>query len=246
MWYFLPIVAGCCYTGSSNARLVREVGRLISEVRQQFLQHQDAYERGFPLIADAFENEYEWPEMDTLRHEACLCIAFGLNQAAITLCNHLLESLLKYSLIYHHSINRETKTAPTSTEVVKLMESYTEEGISKYAHLTLNRTIDEAHSLSLIDDEEKDTLHKFRHSFRNAYSHADKKKTFGDTAVPVQGARIEGGRIITGVPVEAVITEIPIVHGIIQAMKAAEDAPYYFLYLDNLVRCLKTRVFPNA
>jgi len=184
--------------------------------------------------------------MDTLRHEACLCIAFGLNQAAITLCNHLLESLLKYSLIYHHSINSETKRTATSTELVKLMESYTEEGITKYGHLTLNRTIEEAHSLGLIDDEEKDMLHQFRHSFRNAYSHADKKKTFGDTAIPVQGARIEGGGIIANVPVDAVIAEIPILHSIAQAMKATEDAPYYFLYLDNLVRSLKARVFPNA
>jgi len=184
--------------------------------------------------------------MDTLRYEGCLCIAFGLNQAAITLCNHFLESLLKYSLIYHHSINSEKNTAQISNDIVNLMASYTEEGIAKYGHLTLNRTIEEAHTLALIDDEEKEKLHEFRRFFRNAYSHGDKKKTFGETAVPVQGARIEMDGIVAGVPIEAVIANLPIIHSIAQAMKATEDAPYYFLYLDGLVRRLKKRVFPHA
>jgi len=40
------------------------------------------------------------PELDVIRHEVCLCLIFHLNQAAIALTNHLLESFLKYSLIF--------------------------------------------------------------------------------------------------------------------------------------------------
>jgi len=157
-----------------------------------------------------------------------------------------LESLLKYSLIYFHSINNEKNVSLSNTEIIALMAAFTEEGIKKYGDMQLSRTIDEAHGLGLIDDAERDMLHQFRHNFRNAYSHADKQKTFGVIAIPVQSAKIGDGHIVTGIPVEAKIAELPILHSIAQAMKAAEDAPYYFLYLDELVRRLKKRVFPNA
>jgi hypothetical protein len=218
---------------------------LTTNTNQLFLKYQDTFAQSYPLIAFAFENEYGWPEMDTLRHEACLCIAFGLCQSAMTLCNHFMESLLKYSLIYHHSINNEP-TILSGTDIVEMMEAYTKKGIEKYGHLTLNSTIDEAHSLGIIEDDEKVMLHNFRQDFRNAYSHADKKKTFGDTTVPVQSARIESDGIVTGIPVNAVIASNPIIHSIAQASKAANDAPYYFLYLDNLVRSMKPRVFRDA
>lgn len=210
----------------------------------EFPRLKKAFEHKFPLVAYAFENEYGWPEMDTLRHEVCLCIAFDLNQAAITLCNHLLESLLKYSLIYFHSIKNEKNVSLGNTEIIALMAAFTEKGIKKYGDMQLNRTIDEAHGFGLIDDAERGMLHQFRHDFRNAYSHSDKQKTFGGIAVPVQSAKIGSEQIITGIPVEAKIAELPIIQSIAQAMKAAEDAPYYFLYLDELVRRLKKRVFP--
>lgn len=183
--------------------------------------------------------------MDTLRHEVCLCIAFGLSQAAITLSNHLMESLLKYSLIYHHS-NHNEPTVKAGTDFVKEMEAYTEEGINKYGHISLSKSIEAAHSHGLLEDEEKEALNEFRVNFRNAYSHADKDKTFGRKAVSVQGARIEAEGIVTGAPVQAVIAKNPIVHSFAQAMKATEDAPDYFLYLDRLVRRMKIRVFPNS
>lgn len=217
-----------------------------SEIKQIFIKQQEAFERRFPLVANAYNNEYGWPELDTLRHEACLCIAFNLNQAAITLCNHLLESLLKYSLIYSYSINNEPSKLPPSNEIVKAVVGHTKEGINKYGGMALNQTINGAFSAGLIDDNEKNKLHEFRRIFRNAYSHADKKKTFGDMLVPVQGARIEKNKIETNIPVETAIAEIPIIHSIVQAMKAGEDAPNYFLYLDGLVRRMKKRVFPNG
>jgi hypothetical protein len=210
----------------------------------EFPRLKEVFERKFPLVTHAFENEYGWPEMDTLRHEACLCIAFDLNQAAITLCNHLLESLLKYSLIYFHSIKNKENVSLGNTEIIALIAAFTEEGIRKYGDMQLSRTIDEAHGLGLLDDAEKDMLHQFRRNFRNAYSHADKQKTFGAIAIPVQSAKIGSGQIVTGIPVEAKVAELPIIHSIAQAMKATEDAPDYFLYLDELVRRLKERVFP--
>jgi len=155
---------------------------LTTDLAKEFIKHQDIFEKKYPIISEAYENEYGWPEMDTLRHEACLCIAFGLNQAAITLCNHMMESLLKYSLIYHHSINNE-KVIEAGNGLVKVMESYTEEGIKKFGHITLDQSIKEAFSRGLIEEDEKGMLNKFRNDFRNAYSHADKERSSPRSAV---------------------------------------------------------------
>lgn len=218
---------------------------MVTESKKEFLKHQGTFERNYPEISESFENEYNWPEMDTLRHEACLCIAFGLSQSAITICNHMMESLLKYSLIYHHSINNEGAFKP-GADLVKVMEAYTEEGIKKFGDLTLGQTIKEAFSNDLIDDKEKEMLNKFRVNFRNAYSHSDKEKIFEDKSITVQSAKISPEGIVPGTPVQAVIAKNPIVHSIAQAMKASQDAPGYFLYLDGLVRHMKKRVFPDG
>lgn len=218
---------------------------MVSESSNEFLKHQEVFEKNYPVISEAFKNEYNWPEMDTLRHEACLCISFGLSQSAITLCNHLMESLLKYSLIYHYSIKNE-QSFSAGGDLVKIMEEYTEEGINKFGHLALSQTIKEAYSHGLIDDQEKKVLNEFRVNFRNAYSHADKEKTFGNKEISVKSAKVEPEGIVSGASVQAVIAKNPIIHSIAQAMKAAQEAPHYFLYLDGLVRRMKTRVFPNG
>lgn len=157
----------------------------------------------------------------------------------------MMESLLKYSLIYHHSINNE-QAFETGADLVKVMEAYTEEGINKYGHITLSQSIKAAYACGLIEEEEKKVLNKFRDQFRNAYSHADKEKTFGNTAVSVQSAKINPEGIVPSVPIQAVIAKNPVVHSIAQAMKAEQEAPGYFSYLDRLVRLMKARVFPNG
>lgn len=112
----------------------------------------------FKLVVFEYGNPYGWPEMDTLRHEICGCIGFGLNQAAITLTNHLLESLLKYSLAYTYS-QRNVKPTELEYELVNLAMQYTEEGLKKYGKEKLSRNIDEAQKVGLIDSEEAEVLH---------------------------------------------------------------------------------------
>ena len=62
----------------------------------------------YNTIAEAFENEYGWPEVDSVRSEVCKCLICGLHQAAITLTNHLLESVLKKALIIEESAKNKT------------------------------------------------------------------------------------------------------------------------------------------
>ena len=75
--------------------------------------------KNYPQVITAFKTCYNLPELDPVRHEISLCLIFGLYQAAITLTNHLLESMLKYGLTYHHAINNRPVNPAQSAAVVK-------------------------------------------------------------------------------------------------------------------------------
>jgi hypothetical protein len=99
--------------------LTQEVNKIIKS-RIAFIN------RNYPAVRDAYQNHYNWPEMDTLRHEVCLCLIFGLHQAAITLTNHLVESLLKVALITHDAkpeLNQSTHKSHSIESFVALFWS---------------------------------------------------------------------------------------------------------------------------
>lgn len=203
-----------------------------------------AFSSRFRLVEFEYSTPYDWPEMDTLRHEICGCISFGLNQAAITLTNHLLESLLKYSLAYHHSLNH-SKPLESENDLVELMVKFTEEGLKKYGKAKLSQNINEANKLGLINDEESELLHSFRKKFRNPFGHSDKEDTFGDLSVPVSVATLQDSKLISQPKVVVKIEKMPIFHGLAQVQLAEIDAPEYFRKMDRLVRKVKTCVFPQ-
>ena len=85
---------------------------VIAELKAIVGERQRVMWQNYLLVRDAYRTEYDFPELDPVRHEIAPCLVFGLPQAAITLTNHLLESLLKYSLIYDHAIKYQPKTQP--------------------------------------------------------------------------------------------------------------------------------------
>ena len=130
----------------------------------------------YNTIAEAFENEYGWPEVDSVRSEVCKCLICGLHQAAITLTNHLLESVLKKALIIEESAKNKT----AHSDITNVFDDATE----KYANKNLDFTINQACRKGLINKEEKNILHGFREQYRNAFSHADPQKTFSGVSIP--------------------------------------------------------------
>lgn len=203
------------------------------------------YDERFELIKEQYNKPYEWPEMDTLRYEICGCISFGCNQAAITLTNHLLESLLKYSLSYRYSINNLTPP-DKEYEVIELLMKYSEKGFKKYGKKTLNSNLIEAKKVGLINEEEYNKLQYFRSKFRNPFGHSDKEKIFDGLVQPVSGAKFEGATIIERTPVNIEVARMPVLHGLVQAQIAELQAPLYFKEMDKIVRVVKNRVFPES
>lgn len=222
-----------------NKKYSDEVIEIINS-RNQFV------ERHYLSVRDSYNAHYEWPELDPLRHEITICITFGLCQAAITLTNHLLESLLKYALIINHGKSYKQSEDEIKGNVISaFMEKY-DEAIRLYDNMNLDKTINKSCTLGLISKEQKKKLHVFRERFRNAYSHSDKSKTFGNSTVPVTGVRLDKEMIVQDESGNPEISKFLIGQGIIQFEFAQNEAAPYFLYIDDLVRQIWKKLFNKA
>lgn len=199
----------------------------------------------YSMIKDAFEISYEWIEMDILKHEVCVCIIFSLNQAAITMSNHMLESFLKCALGYKRSIqdgrlNKSFSDMNVLTDV--LSKSFEIDG-----RKNLSETINRSCTLGIITKEDKKELHKYRESLRNSYSHAEKRKIHENKKIPVQLAEVNDK---TGIQMKQAssqqISNMPFIQSLAQLEHAKANAIPYFLFIDKLIRKAKPKVFSNA
>lgn len=217
--------------------------QIINEMNEVLRSRKDEVANNYPLVRRLYQEAYDFPELDPVRHEVCLCLILGLPQAAITLTNHLLEAFLKYVLSYHHSI-QNIETDKPKVGVQSLVEDL-KEGNELYTNKELNFTINQACSKGLITKEQKERLHEYREVFRNAYGHADKRKTFGEADIPVQGVSIEEGKLRADPESTQQIFDLPIVHGLVQAYHARANALPYFQYVDGVIRDTLPKVFPS-
>ena len=216
--------------------MASEVDEIIQS-RFQFINRQ------YPNIRDAYKKHYKWSELDSLRHEICLCIMFGLCQAAITLTNHLFESMLKYALITLDGKENKQKEEEIKGRVISSVIEKYEEGFNRYGEQDLGSNINSACTLGLITEEQKIRLHILRVRFRNAYGHSDKQKTFGKSTMPVTGVKLENEKFTIDEKLEPEVAKLIIGQGIVQARQAQSDAPQYFKYMDSLVREIREKLF---
>lgn len=216
--------------------LVDELQELINEQLPEMVM-------SYGRIRDRLRNGYGWPEMDALRVEVALCLAFGRHQAAMTMTNHMLESFLKISLGYAESFKHldEGDHEPTTDGLVKMLRP----GFERYNRKNLYDSIEAAFDLGLIDSDQKVQLHIIRQSFRNAYSHADREKIHGESEIPVQGVHFGNKGPIVEPKSARRIVDLPFIQGEALAHHARANATDYFLYLDTLVRKVRFKLFPE-
>ncbi len=184
----------------------------------------------YELIAETFNTEYGYPEFDPLRDEICKCIICGLNQAAITLTNHLLEAALKKCLIYRYTILHKQNSNEKLSEIFQ-------EGIGKFDNdkSDLSKSINAACSNGLIRKDHKKLLHHLRDAFRNSYSHASSSKIFKD--VTVKGKEISSfDEAFEELNENLDVSQIPIIQGIIQYELAKKESISYFMNVDAIIR----------
>lgn len=198
----------------------------------------------YPLISEAFENEYGWPDVDSVRSEVCKCLICGFYQAAITLTNHLLESVLKKTLIIDESAKNKTE----QSDITNVFDDATEQ----YANKDLDYTINQACRKGLITKKDKKLLHIFRERYRNAYSHADPQKTFSGISIPATIFTTKDldnpeeffKKAFTNKPNVTLSAENNvIIQGLVQRIKAEQEAASYFLTIDGIIRDLCSKLF---
>lgn len=97
--------------------------------------------------------------------EICSCFYLQKNMAAVTLTNHLLESAIKFALVFKEG-NGKTFDDPAK------MDTLFEEECKMYMGETLNININNLHEKGMIDDAQKDRLIHLKNLYRNPYSHA--------------------------------------------------------------------------
>ena len=221
-----------------------QIRQMVDEANEILCSTHEHLQKHYPPFRDIYRNGYNWPEIDPLRWEICRCLFFGLFQAAITLTNHFLESLLKYTLIVNDGLKEAQTAHPDARQSVTdhFRETYGP-GFAKYGNLDLVHTINRACSAGLITKEQKKQLHALREVFRNAWSHSDKAKTFGATQMPVQGLHW-GDEGIEVQPQEMVdVASFLIGQSFAQIEIAKHEAPKYFAYVDQLARQICTKLF---
>jgi len=216
--------------------------QITEEIRSVIRSRYPFIDQNYVNIRDVYKNSYFWPELDPLREEICLCIIFGLGQAAITLTNHFFETLFKLALIVKESELQKQNSEESSPTVESFIKTI-EPAFDKYNARDLGDNINRACTLGLITKEQKKELQQLREDFRNAFSHSDKQKTFGDSTIPVQAVRIEGEQLKTGSVEDSEIAKLIFAHGIFQAQRANGDAMPYFLFMDQIARQITKSLF---
>lgn len=197
-------------------------------------------------IKDIFNFKYGYPEFDPLRDEICKCIICNLNQAAITLTNHLLESSLKKCLAMKHSVSNKHKN-------IKLEESY-KEGITKFDKRNLNENINTACTQGLITIEQKNLFLKFKNEFRNAYSHASTSDIFKNKSVKGKAVSLKEGESTENLlkrifdnksDKDLIIKDILPIQGLMQVAIAEQISIQYFTEVDKVLREILKKIKLN-
>lgn len=206
---------------------------MISEQGNIELQNRiKIFKENYTKVSFEFENEYEYPVLDPLRYEICLCIFFNLSQAAITLTNHLIESALK-RILSHNDFYIDYKKNPELGYLRDLPKYF-----KKYDSNNLYDNIKKAFSKGLINETEKKELLRIKEAYRNAYSHADKSKTFKDQKDIILELGLNENGEMKNTEHEINIKEMPLFQGIFQAIRAENEAVEYFKFIDSLIRKL--------
>lgn len=135
-----------------------------NKFKQNFIENID---KNFSIFSKYFEFRLEvFCEFNTLIYEINKCLILELDRATITLTNHMLERLLKLTLIYN-----EVGIGPI--EIDKWSETF-EAPNTNFGNIDLGNSIERCKKIGLITDAEKKYLFDtIRVLLRNGFSHAD-------------------------------------------------------------------------
>ncbi len=204
---------------------------LIEQIKQNV---SNRVSNNFDKVADILNSPYNWSLLDSLRLEVAYCILVDSTQDAVTLTNHLLEKTLK-AVFMHGEPSTQNYTNAGS------IQQHFAQLNKKYANMNLSTTINECFNKGLINEEQKNTLHKFRKDFRNAFGHANPVQIFGDKKKTVG---IFNPFVHTKVKFSEVkVANFPFLQNTTQKQICDKEGIEYFRRVDSLIREILPKIF---
>jgi hypothetical protein len=184
-------------------------------------------------ISYQYNNSYSIPGLESLREEICICLTLNLFQAAITLTNHLFENGFKTLLILY-DFYQSHKSEDIIDEMGMLLD--------KYDNKELSKIIETAFKNNIVDEQEKTKLKDLKNKFRNPFSHAEKRKIYGQEKSIVEEFKFGDNGIYIERQEHLKANLLPY-HDSFQFQKAFEESFEYFIYIDKIIRKSYLRIF---
>jgi len=172
-------------------------------------------------------NPHLFHEFQELMKENFTCLEKGLNTASITLSNHILEKLLKVSIIYKLGLGL------SDAEFSRINLEY--DGTNLY------NNIEKLRSLELINEAEENVLKEYiREVIRNGFSHAESEKILKDVNPIIPAMNFKGE------PVEMSRHRYRFISQLQIQSLVEKFAPIYYRYIFILMHELEDRISPDT
>ena len=198
-----------------------------SEIQSYKNDVETSIQEHFVKVIFQFQNPYGINLLDPIRHEICKCISIGCFQAGITLTNFLFETSLKTFLVY-------CELMPKRLIGKEYYESFSL-AMNLYDSKDLHETIEQSFQKKLIDEHQKAKLIELKNTYRNPYSHAEKRKIFkGEMTEISEVKKSENGYFLEDYEVNR--SDEFLFQGIFQYHKAEIEAVPYFKAIDKIIR----------
>ena len=110
--------------------------------------------------------------------EICSCFYLQKNMAAVTLTNHLLESAIKFALVFKEGNGK------TFDDLAK-MDTLFEKECKMYMYEDIGKNIGTLYKKGMITKEQQKRLIQFKNLYRNAYSHASNNAFVEQASTPI-------------------------------------------------------------
>jgi|GEM_PF-6981285 len=176
--------------------------------------------------------ETKFHEIDPKVLEARRCLAYGLNNTAITMICIALEETLKTILKYDYiKKNQKKNTKPSLAEI----KEQSNKAQKKYGSKSLGDCIIEAHRSGIITDEEKKQLKSINIHLRNAQIHSDKSKLFSRDKTEITFLKMESNKIEVVESQQMTANDVIYIQGYLQFHLAEKYGKDIFNEIEDLI-----------
>ena len=199
----------------------------------------------FPLMEKYFTHHLnEMCALNSIKYEVLNCLVLELYHSSITATNHLLERMLKLSLIELETKNVNYSEIEKYTRIVNHAHE-------QYDHLYIHQTLKHNKNKKLISEDEFNYLSQVSKTMRDGYSHAqtsvinkEMPKTFTGFSFSiseVKSSLTKGDQLKAGAQID-IPSSSPTISQLFQDNVSKDKALLYFENVYIIIMNIETRI----